>query len=321
VALLDKVRKEKRLPTLALACWNVCHGIPVIPAVCLTHALQLLCGSTRAAAHLATAPKHANETATKSSRHMLQPLRLPPAPEQEHFPRDKICGDAVCTPAIHILEASRSAGAASWEGRLRLADRWAVAAAAAARLRLCRSQDCSWCRRLPAQALLPHPGLLLMHALQTSFIGHFLFLQEMGVTEELTAKNNEQTIDQTINALNADSRGLIFSNLVDFDMLYGHRRDTEGYAKALEHFDERLPEILDALNDSDLLIMTADHGNDPTKDGSDHTREYVPLLVYGRSAKAGVNLGTRQSLSDIGQTIAENFGLELSDGVSFLNEI
>lgn len=187
MALLDKVRKEKRLPTLALACWNVCHGIPVIPAVCLTHALQLLCGSTRAAAHLATAPKHANETATKSSRLMLQPLRLPPAPEQEHFPRDKICGDAVCTPAIHILEASRSAGAASWEGRLRLADRKAVAAAAAARLRLCRSQDCSWCRRLPAQALLPHPGLLLMHALQTSFIGNFLFLQEMGVIEELKA--------------------------------------------------------------------------------------------------------------------------------------
>lgn len=143
----------------------------------------------------------------------------------------------------------------------------------------------------------------------------------IGVTEDLTAKNNDQTIDQTINALNAESRGLIFSNLVDFDMLYGHRRDTEGYAKALEHFDTRLPEILDALNDGDLLIMTADHGNDPTKDGSDHTREYAPLLVYGKSAKGGVNLGTRQSLSDIGQTIAENFGLGLKDGVSFLGEI
>jgi len=143
----------------------------------------------------------------------------------------------------------------------------------------------------------------------------------MGVTEDLTAKNNDQTIDQTINALNAESRGLIFSNLVDFDMLYGHRRDTEGYAKALEHFDKRLPEIIDALNDDDLLIMTADHGNDPTAPGSDHTREYVPLLVYGKTAKAGTDLGTRQSLSDIGQTIAENFGVEIGDGESFLSQI
>lgn len=143
----------------------------------------------------------------------------------------------------------------------------------------------------------------------------------MGVTEEISAKNNDQTIDQTINALNADSTGLIFSNLVDFDMLYGHRRDTEGYAKALEHFDQRLPEIIGALGENDLLIMTADHGNDPTKEGSDHTREYVPLLVYGNNSNGGVDLGTRQSLSDIGQTIAENFGVEIADGVSFLDEI
>jgi phosphopentomutase len=143
----------------------------------------------------------------------------------------------------------------------------------------------------------------------------------MGVTEDLTAKNNDQTIDQTTNALHAESKGLIFSNLVDFDMLYGHRRDTEGYAKALEHFDRRLPEILDAMKEGDLLMMTADHGNDPTKEGSDHTREYAPLIVYGKRARPGVNLGIRQSLSDIGQTIAENFGLKLNDGVSFLREI
>lgn len=143
----------------------------------------------------------------------------------------------------------------------------------------------------------------------------------MGVTQDLVAKNNEQTVDQTINALKADSRGLIFSNLVDFDMLYGHRRDTEGYAKALERFDERLPEIMNAMSDDDLLILTADHGNDPTKDGSDHTREYVPLLAYGTSATPGVDLGTRGSLADIGQTIAENFGVRLNDGVSFLAEI
>lgn len=143
----------------------------------------------------------------------------------------------------------------------------------------------------------------------------------IGVTEDLTAKNNEQIIDVTIEALKGDSRGLIFSNLVDFDMLYGHRRDTEGYARALEHFDSRLPEIMAAMSDKDLLILTADHGNDPTYRGSDHTREYVPLLVFGKSAKAGVNLGTRQSLSDLGQTIAENFGVEIADGVSFLSEI
>jgi phosphopentomutase len=143
----------------------------------------------------------------------------------------------------------------------------------------------------------------------------------VGVTEDLTAKNNDQSIDQTINAFNADSRGLIFTNLVDFDMLYGHRRDTEGYAKALEHFDDRLPEITSAMVPNDLLIITADHGNDPTKEGSDHTREYVPLLVYGPNAKPGVDLGTRQSLSDIGQTIADNFGVSIDDGVSFLAEI
>ena len=168
----------------------------------------------------------------------------------------------------------------------------------------------------PAGNLLP---LLKDAGLDVVCIGKIASIYDgMGVTEDLTAKNNDQIIDVTISALSADSHGLIFSNLVDFDMLYGHRRDTEGYAKALEHFDERLPEIIDALNDDDLLIMTADHGNDPTKEGSDHTREYVPLLVYGKRAKGGVDLGTRQSLSDIGQTVAENFGLTIADGESFL---
>ncbi len=143
----------------------------------------------------------------------------------------------------------------------------------------------------------------------------------LGVTEDLPAKNNEQSVNQTINALQDDSNGLIFSNLVDFDMLYGHRRDVEGYAKALEYFDKCLPEIAGALDNRDLLIITADHGNDPAFRGSDHTREYTPLLVYGKKAKQGVNLGTRESLSDIGQTIAENFGVKLKNGASFLNEI
>lgn len=143
----------------------------------------------------------------------------------------------------------------------------------------------------------------------------------LGVTEDVPAKNNEQSIDQTVNALNKDSRGLIFSNLVDFDMLYGHRRDTEGYAKALEYFDRRLPGILAALRPDDLLIITADHGNDPGFRGSDHTREYTPLLVFGKAARRGVNLGTRESLADIGQSVAENFGVKIKNGESFLQRI
>ncbi|HJT67216.1 MAG TPA: phosphopentomutase [Pyrinomonadaceae bacterium] len=143
----------------------------------------------------------------------------------------------------------------------------------------------------------------------------------LGVTQDLTAKNNEQSISQTLRALEQPTSGLIFSNLVDFDMLYGHRRDTEGYAKALEHFDTRLPEIESIMREDDLMMITADHGNDPTFRGSDHTREYAPLLVYGKSARPGINLGTRSSLSDIGQTIAENFRLKLTAGESFLGEL
>lgn len=171
----------------------------------------------------------------------------------------------------------------------------------------------------PERNLLP---LLKNAGLDVVCIGKIASIYDsMGVTEDLTAKNNDQTIDQTVKALNADNKGLIFSNLVDFDMLFGHRRDPEGYAAALEHFDARLPEIMAAMKDGDLLIITADHGNDPTFRGSDHTREYAPLLVYGKTATPGVNLGTRGSLADIGQTIAENFGLELPAGESFLEEI
>jgi phosphopentomutase len=143
----------------------------------------------------------------------------------------------------------------------------------------------------------------------------------MGVTQDLPAKNNPQCIEQTIHALQEDTRGLIFSNLVDFDMLYGHRRDVEGYAKALEYFDARLPEIEAAMKPGDLYILTADHGNDPTMPGSDHTREYAPLIAWGPQMRAGVNLGTRGSLADIGQTIADNFGLKLTAGESFLSQI
>ena len=171
----------------------------------------------------------------------------------------------------------------------------------------------------PPQNLLP---TLKDAGLDVVCIGKIASIYDsVGVTEDLEAKNNDQTVEQTINALNADTKGLIFSNMVDFDMLYGHRRDTEGYAQALERFDTQLPDILDAMRENDVLVLTADHGNDPTFRGSDHTREYAPLLVYGRSAKAGVDLGTRESLSDIGQTIAENFGLKLPNGASFVDLI
>jgi phosphopentomutase len=171
----------------------------------------------------------------------------------------------------------------------------------------------------PRENLLP---ALADEALDVVCIGKIASIYDsMGVTKEVTAKNNEQSIDQTIKALKDPTRGLIFSNLVDFDMLYGHRRDTEGYAKALEHFDSRLPEIESAMREDDVMMITADHGNDPTFHGTDHTREYAPLLVYGKSARPGINLGTRDSLADIGQTIADNFKLRLAAGESFLDRI
>jgi phosphopentomutase len=171
----------------------------------------------------------------------------------------------------------------------------------------------------PRENLLP---LLQEHGLDVVCIGKIASIYDSaGVTQDLTAKNNEQSIDQTIRALHDETRGLIFSNLVDFDMLYGHRRDTEGFARALEHFDSRWPEVEAAMNERDLVIITADHGNDPTYKGTDHTREYAPLIVFGKGAHPGVNLGTRASLSDIGKTVAENFGLKLPAGKSFLNDI
>jgi phosphopentomutase len=171
----------------------------------------------------------------------------------------------------------------------------------------------------PRENLLP---LLSGAGLDVVAVGKISSIYDaMGVTLELPGKNNDQAIDQTIRALRDESRGLIFSNLVDFDMLYGHRRDVEGYARALEHFDSRLHEIEAAMRETDLLILTADHGNDPTFRGTDHTREYAPLLVYGPRARAGQALGDRASLADIGQTIADNFGLRLGAGESFLPEI
>jgi phosphopentomutase len=142
-----------------------------------------------------------------------------------------------------------------------------------------------------------------------------------GMTEELKAGNNTASVDQTVRALGETGRGLIFTNLVDFDMLYGHRNDVEGYARALEEFDLRLPEIKAAMREDDLLMISADHGCDPADVSTDHTREYVPVLAWGRRARSGVDLGTRSSVADIGQTVADNFGLSLQAGRSFLQEI
>jgi phosphopentomutase len=121
--------------------------------------------------------------------------------------------------------------------------------------------------------------------------------------------------------LQSSPTGLIFVNLVDFDMLYGHRNDVEGYARALEQFDAWLPQLLDNLQDGDLLMLTADHGCDPTTPSTDHSREYVPLLVYGPCAQRAVSLGTRAALSDMGQTVAENFAISITKGESFLSLI
>lgn len=142
-----------------------------------------------------------------------------------------------------------------------------------------------------------------------------------GISQKIKAHGNSALVDATLDAMrDAPDRSIIFTNLVDFDMLYGHRRDAEGYASALESFDRRLPEIIDALGDDDLLILTADHGCDPAWPGSDHTREHVPILAYGKSVAAG-SLGRRDTFADIGQSLASFFSLPATDyGTSFLQE-
>ena len=145
---------------------------------------------------------------------------------------------------------------------------------------------------------------------------------EKGITEYVRTANNEEGIERTLENLDKDFNGLSFTNLVDFDMVYGHRNDAPGYATALSYFDSRLPEMLDKLRDDDILMITADHGCDPVTPSTDHSREYIPLVIYGKNLKKGVNLGTRNSFSDIGATILDYFGLPVEiDGTSFLGEI
>ena len=142
-----------------------------------------------------------------------------------------------------------------------------------------------------------------------------------GITEKIKTVSNLDGINKTIEIMKKDFNGLLFTNLVDFDMMYGHRNDVEGYANAISEFDSKIPELLENLNEDDLLILTADHGCDPTTQGTDHTREQIPLIVYGKKMKV-VDLGLRNSFSDIGKTVLDLFNIKNDlHGVSFKNDI
>ena len=175
-------------------------------------------------------------------------------------------------------------------------------------------------------AVPPPPGMLLdqldgrgvaVHAIgkiSDVFLGR-------GIRQSDKTKNNADGMAKTLDALRKTQDGLIFVNLVDFDQQFGHRNDVEGYGAALEQFDAWVPQFEASLSAGDLAIFTADHGCDPTTPSTDHSREYVPLLVSGPNVRRGVNLGLRATLSDIGQTVAANFGARLVEGASFLPEV
>lgn len=143
-----------------------------------------------------------------------------------------------------------------------------------------------------------------------------------GITKAVRTVSNMDGMDKMVQTLGESFKGLSFLNLVDFDAVYGHRRDPKGYGQALEDYDRRLPEVFERMTENDLLIITADHGNDPTYKGTDHTREYVPLLVYSPRFAEGKELPLRKTFADIGATVADNFGVKLPEhGTSFLNDL
>lgn len=142
-----------------------------------------------------------------------------------------------------------------------------------------------------------------------------------GITKKYHTEGNSDGIEKTIEEIKGNSKGLIYTNLVDFDMLYGHRNNIDGYARALEYFDSKLPEIMSNMKETDILIITADHGNDPSTPSTDHSREYVPILVYGKNVKQNVNLGIRKTYADISATILDILELEQLEGTSFKKEI
>lgn len=150
---------------------------------------------------------------------------------------------------------------------------------------------------------------------------HDIFAGE-GISETIYTQDNMDGVDKTLDIMHSLKKGLIFTNLVEFDSKWGHRRDAKGYLQGILDFDARLKEIMEQMREEDLLIINADHGCDPTFKGTDHTREYIPILLYGKSIKKGINIGIRNSFADIGQSIAEIFGTKtLKIGQSFLDEI
>jgi phosphopentomutase len=173
---------------------------------------------------------------------------------------------------------------------------------------------------------VPPPGMLLdklaAAGVTVASVGKIfdVFLGR-GIGPHVKTTSNADGMAKTLEMMRGAAVGLIYVNLVDFDQLYGHRNDVEGYARALEEADAWIPALEAALHEGDLAILTADHGCDPTTPSTDHSREYVPLLAFGPRAKRGVNLGLRATLSDIGQTVAANFGVRIERGVSFLEEI
>lgn len=173
-------------------------------------------------------------------------------------------------------------------------------------------------------AVSPPPGMLLDRlsdrGVPVYAVGKIsdIFLGR-GITQSVKTKNNADGMEKTLHAMEEQSDGLLFINLVDFDQLFGHRNNVDGYASALEAFDKWLPSL--PLKDRDLLILTADHGCDPTTPSTDHSREYTPLIAYGNLVRPGIDLGARATLADIGQTVAENFDVSINAGVSFLSAI
>lgn len=142
-----------------------------------------------------------------------------------------------------------------------------------------------------------------------------------GITKKIHTEGNKDGIEKTIEEIKKDTQGLIYTNLVDFDMLYGHRNNIEGYARALEEFDNKLPKIMEEMKENDILFITADHGNDPSTPSTDHSREYVPILIYGKEIKENINIGIRSTYADISATILDILGMEQLDGQSFKKEI
>ncbi|MFW6266824.1 MAG: phosphopentomutase [Halanaerobium sp.] len=172
----------------------------------------------------------------------------------------------------------------------------------------------------------PEPTILnklINNGLEVNAVGKITYIfNHSGISSSVASSDNMDCVDKTTAYLDQTEKGLIFSNLVDFDQNYGHRRNVEGYAAALKDFDQRIPEIKAAMRDDDLLIITADHGCDPTHQGTDHTREYIPVLVYGEQVKNDYDLGQRESFSDLAATIADVFAVdELKNGQSFKAEM